>query len=70
MGWDRTYGSHRTYGVVGPRRRVVDNGGFFSISITPDERYPKGCFEHLNGLAIGNFEVIQTTGPNEGPRGR
>jgi len=55
----------KKYGAI-----VADNGGFFSISITPDERYPKGCFEHLNGLAIGNFEVIQTTGPNEGPRGR
>ena len=49
---------------------VADNGGFFSISITPDNRYPKGCFDHLNGLGIDQFEVIQTTGPNEGPRGR
>jgi len=48
---------------------VADNGGFFSISITPDERYPKGCFEHVNGLGIDQFEVIQTTGPNEAPRG-
>jgi len=28
-----------------------------------------GCFEHLNGIGIDQFEVIQTTGPNEGPRG-
>ena len=55
----------KKYGAI-----VADNGGFFSVSITPDDRYPKGCFEHLNGVGIANFEVIQTTGPNEGPRGR
>jgi hypothetical protein len=55
----------KKYGAI-----VADNGGFFSVSITPDDRYPKGCFEHLNGIGIDQFEVIQTTGPNEGPRGR
>jgi hypothetical protein len=55
----------KKYGAI-----VADNGGFFSVSITPDDRYPKGCFEHLNGIGIGNFEVIQTTGPHEGPRAR
>ena len=40
---------------------VADNGGFFSVSITPDDRYPKGCFDHINSLGIGNFEVIQTS---------
>ena len=28
---------------------IADNGGFFSVSITPDNRYPKGCFNHING---------------------
>ena len=42
---------------------VADNGGFFSISITPDDRYPKGCFDHLSTVGIGNFETIQTAGP-------
>ncbi len=47
---------------------VADNGNFFSISITPDDRYPDECFDHLRSIAISNFEVIQTTGPTEGPR--
>jgi hypothetical protein len=47
---------------------VADNGGFFSISVTPDDRWPAGCFDHLTSIGITNFEVIQTTGPNEGPR--
>ncbi len=47
---------------------VADNGGFFSISITPDDRWPAGCFDHLSNIGITNFEVIQTTGPTEGPR--
>jgi hypothetical protein len=47
---------------------VADNGGFFSISITPDNRWPPGAFDHLPTIGITNFEVIQTTGPNEGPR--
>ena len=50
---------------------VSDNSSsFFSLSITPDDRWPANAFDDLNagGLAITNFEVIQTTGPNEGPR--
>lgn len=47
---------------------VADNGNFFSISITPDDRWPAGVFDHLSSLGITNFEVIQTTGPIEGPR--
>jgi hypothetical protein len=47
---------------------VADNGGFFSISITPDDRYPDSCFDHLKTLLVSNFEVVQTTGVNEGPR--
>jgi len=47
---------------------VADNGNFFSISITPDDRYPDGCFDHLRSLLVSNFEVVQTTGATEGPR--
>ncbi|HXS69384.1 MAG TPA: hypothetical protein VN761_11105, partial [Candidatus Polarisedimenticolia bacterium] len=50
---------------------VSDNSSsFFSISITPDNRWGN-AFAHLTGsgaIAITNFEVVQTTGPNEGPR--
>jgi hypothetical protein len=47
---------------------VADNGSFFSISVTPDDRWPSGCFNHLTGISATNFEVIQTTGTNGGPR--
>ena len=47
---------------------VADNGHYFSISVTPDDRWPANCFDNLNSVAITNFEVIQTTGVNEGPR--
>lgn len=47
---------------------VADNGNFFSISVTPDDRWPSGCFNHLSSIGITNFEAIQTTGPTEGPR--
>jgi hypothetical protein len=53
----------KKYGAI-----VADNGGFFSISVTPDNRYPAGAFDNLAGIDINNFEVIQTTGPGEGPR--
>jgi len=47
---------------------VADNGNFFSISVTPDDRYPANAFSHLSSIAITNFEVVQTTGTTEGPR--
>jgi hypothetical protein len=47
---------------------VADNGNFFSISATPDDRWPANEFNHLSSMSITNFEVIQTTGANEGPR--
>ena len=47
---------------------VADNGNFFSISVTPDDRWPAGCFDHLSTVGITNFEAIQPTGPAEGPR--
>jgi hypothetical protein len=53
----------KKYGAI-----VADNGGFFSISICPDNRFPSGCFDRINTLAIDQFEVIQTTGATEGPR--
>ncbi|MDB6029658.1 MAG: hypothetical protein JWM68_5881 [Verrucomicrobiales bacterium] len=56
-------GGLKKYGAM-----VADNGGFFSISITPDDRWPANCFSHINSLAITNFEVIQTTGPTNGTR--
>lgn len=53
----------KKYGAI-----VADNGGFFSISVTPDDRWPSGCFDHFNTINITDFEVVQTTGANEGPR--
>jgi len=50
---------------------VADNSSsFFSLSVTPDDRWSAAAFDDLNagGLSITNFEVIQTTGANEGPR--
>jgi len=47
---------------------VADNGGFFSVSVCPDDRFPENAFDHLSTVGIDNFEVIQTTGPSEGPR--
>ena len=47
---------------------VADNGGFFSISVCPDDRFAANAFDHLSTIGINNFEVIQTTGPAEGPR--
>lgn len=53
----------KKYGAI-----VADNGNFFSISVTPDDRYPANAFSRLSTIAITNFEVVQTTGANEGPR--
>lgn len=47
---------------------VADNGGFFSVSVCPDDRFAANAFDHLSTIGIGNFEIIQTTGPTEGPR--
>jgi hypothetical protein len=53
----------KKYGAI-----VADNGNFFSISVCPDDRFSSSAFSHLASIDINNFEVIQTTGPNEGPR--
>jgi hypothetical protein len=47
---------------------VADNGGFFSVSVCPDDRFAASAFDHLSTIDVNNFEVIQTTGPDEGPR--
>src|SRR3954464_6160763 len=47
---------------------VADNGGFFSMSVCPDDRFSATAFSHLSSIDVNNFEVVQTTGPNEGPR--
>jgi hypothetical protein len=51
------------YGAI-----VADNGGFFSVSVCPDDRFSATAFNNLATIDINNFEVIQTAGPNEGPR--
>jgi hypothetical protein len=47
---------------------VADNGGFFSFSVCPDDRFPSGAFDDLSTVAISNFEVVQSTGATGGPR--
>ena len=47
---------------------VADNGNFFSVSICPDDRFADDAFDHLSTIDVSNFEVIATTGPEEGPR--
>ncbi len=47
---------------------VADNGGFFSVSACPDDRFPAGCFNDVQTIDIDQFEVVSTTGPAEGPR--
>jgi hypothetical protein len=53
----------KKYGAI-----VADNGNFFSVSVCPDNRFSSSAFNHLSTIDISNFEVIQTTGPGEGPR--
>jgi hypothetical protein len=53
----------KKYGAI-----VADNGGFFSVSVCPDDRFAANAFNNLSTINIDNFEVIQTTGPTEGPR--
>lgn len=59
----------KKYGAI-----MADNGGFFSMSICPDDRWAAGTWSHFTTgaandfLDINNFEVVQTTGVNEGPR--
>jgi hypothetical protein len=47
---------------------VADNGGDWRLSVAPDSRI-KGLDE-LRKLKGSDFEVVVTTGPNEGPRNK
>ena len=47
---------------------VADNGGFFSFSVCPDDRFPANAFGNLSSIALSNFEVVQSTGAAQGPR--
>ncbi|MBI3881308.1 MAG: hypothetical protein HY301_14750 [Verrucomicrobia bacterium] len=47
---------------------VADNGGFCSVSVAPDDRFTNNAFAHIGSMAVTNFEVIQTTSTNGGPR--
>jgi hypothetical protein len=53
----------KKYGCI-----VADNGGFFSISVAPDTRFPGNAFDHLSTINVSSFEVVQGTGPSGGPR--
>jgi hypothetical protein len=53
----------KKYGML-----VADNGGDWRISVAPDRRI-KGLDE-LRKVRGSDFEVVQTTGPNEGPRAK
>ena len=47
---------------------VADNGGFCSISVAPDDRFPGDAFSNISSVAVTNLEVVQGTGATEGPR--
>jgi hypothetical protein len=47
---------------------VADNGNFFSFSVCPDNRFSADAFDDLSSIPISDFEVVQSTGPNQGPR--
>jgi hypothetical protein len=51
----------KKYGMI-----VADNGGDWRISVAPDPRI-KGL-DDLGKIKPGDFEVVEPTGPNEGPR--
>jgi hypothetical protein len=55
----------KKYGLM-----VADNSStFFSISITPDERWGQAFDDIGNArIAVTNFEVVQSTGADSGPR--
>lgn len=47
---------------------VADNGGDWRISVAPDSRIQR--LDELRRLRGSDFEVVKTTGPDEGPRAR
>ena len=53
----------KKYGAI-----VADNGGFFSISVAPDQRFSSIAFSNFQKMSLTNFEVIQSTVATNGPR--
>lgn len=53
----------KKYGAI-----VADNGNFFQISVTPDDRWPSNCFDPLTAMTPSDFEVVQSTSSEGGPR--
>ncbi len=51
----------KTYGAF-----VADNGNFFSISVTPDDRWPDACFDDLQTIDINEFQVVTAPGGGGG----
>jgi hypothetical protein len=47
---------------------VADNGGDWRISVAPDRRIQG--LDELRRLKGSDFEVVEPTGPNEGPRAK
>jgi hypothetical protein len=45
---------------------VADNGGDWRLSVTPDQRIKR--LDEMRRLKDSDFEVVLTTGPDEGPR--
>jgi hypothetical protein len=55
----------KTYGMF-----MADNGRDWLMSIAPDRRLDLKGLETLARVKGRDFEVVQTTGPSEGPRKR
>ncbi len=49
---------------------VADNGNFFSVSATPDDRFPQGAFDRLATVSVTNFEAVAVSGAEAGARRR
>jgi hypothetical protein len=47
---------------------MADNGGDWRISVAPDRRIKN--LDELRRVKGSDFEVVRTTGPNEGPRAK
>lgn len=53
----------KKYGAI-----VADNGGFFSISVVPDQRFSNNAFANFQQMSLTNFEVVVSTVATNGPR--
>lgn len=64
--------SHESKVVAAALKRyggiVADNGGFLSFSVAPDDRWSDGAFDDLRDLTVDDFEVVQPTAEDGGPR--